>query len=91
MKRRVLVAIATEMEGHAAADAIMCTIEYTEDGICAMLKEKLAVDGFPVSIDHVVHEDKIYYVYGWSYNEVYQFSAIVAPQSNYYHIGCQTG
>lgn len=91
MKRKVLVAIATEIEGHATADAIMCTIDYTEDGIRKMLKEKLAINDEPVHIEHIELDENTYYISGWTYNEVYRFSAIVAPQLNFHHIGCQTG
>ena len=92
MARKILVAIASELDGHAGASAIQATIpSINEEHIRKFIIDTLTYEGdddCEVIISRVTQSKEVWYVYGTVYDM--EFSAIVAP-AIYTHIETRTG
>ena len=92
MSKAVLIAVATEMDGHAMADAIRTTVPNydSEVSVKNLIIKKLSDNNGKAHITGITRDNDIWYVVGWYADEVYTFSAIIAP-SNYRYIQTGTG
>lgn len=89
---KVLVAVASEIDGHAGADAIQTTIaKYDKETIKAMLIKKLADDPKEVKVTDVWKDKNsdVWHAYGETYGYS-SFAAMIAP-IRYVHISTATG
>ncbi len=91
MIRKVLIAVATEMDGHAFADAITTKVDFhSKEAIKQMLIERLSEGDNKSVIRRINRHDDIWEVYGYFGDEDYPFSAVVAL-ATYSHIQSATG
>lgn len=96
MARKVLVAVATELDGHAGAEAFTANVfKLDYRSIRNMLMEKLH-DGnedcvVVINTLRKVKNADVWEAYGYTYDEDYQFAVTVAPSSVYNHISARTG
>jgi hypothetical protein len=93
MSKAVFVAVATEMDGHAMADAIRTTVSNydSEEVIKNMIIKKLRdEEETVVKVTGITRDRDFWYLSGWYACEDYPFSAIVTP-SNFKHINTGTG
>lgn len=90
--RKVLIAIASELDGHAGADAIQTTIpSFTKANIIKIVTEKVIDEEEPteVEIHHVRNQgNNVWEVHGTVYDQ--DFAAMVAPIA-FVHIATRTG
>lgn len=90
MSRKVLVAIATELDGHAGAAAIQATLPgYKQHNIEKFILDTLAdEEDVDVSIDNVRLEGDVWFVSGTVWDMDY--AAVITPIV-YTHIETRTG
>jgi len=89
---KVLVVVATEMDGHAAADAFKGEVtDYSDpESIKEMLTKHLVSEPSEININTIQSREGVWELYGWTFDETYNFAAVVTP-TNYSHISTQTG
>jgi len=89
--RKVLIAIASELDGHAGADAVQASVpKFTKENIEELIIQVMTDDEDTVVNVRRIDESKgnIYHIYGEVYDQ--DFAAVVAP-IKFTHLGTCTG
>lgn len=87
-----LVAVASELEGHAAADALVLDLNINDkEGTKQKLIKALSDEDNECVITGIDSDGRVYQLYGYFQDEIYALNIVAAPLKDYKHVGSCTG